>query len=132
MIFNNADKPELLRDYWPVDSPGSVLMTSRDPKADKTMFYLISGINVDVLDTADASPLIYQFTRYPENEQSVQQASVLAERLAGLPLAILQISAYMRRRDLTIQETLNLAGHESSFIELHGAQDHSGHTLANV
>lgn len=44
IIFDNADKPELLRDVWPVSGNGSAFVTSRDPLA-KIYLHLTCGLD---------------------------------------------------------------------------------------
>jgi hypothetical protein len=131
IIFDNADDPELLRDYWPAMGQGSVLITSRDPLA-KTHFQSSSGVDLQSFDLTDASNLILKLTGQDANEERTQQARALAARLDGLPLAITQITAYLIRRELTIQEVLDLYAEEFSFASLHKSQDHHGHTLSTI
>ncbi|KAL8831645.1 MAG: hypothetical protein Q9170_005199 [Blastenia crenularia] len=49
MIFDNADNLELLHDYWPVGSHGSIVVTSRDPLA-KTDLTSNNGSELSPLD----------------------------------------------------------------------------------
>ena len=109
MIFDNADDPKLLGDYWP-DGPGSVLVTSRDPLAKRLFSIRPSGIDLKPLSDADGGSLLVRLTETDESpeEDAESTARQISHSLAGLPLAITQMAGYIRRNDLSLSELFSL------------------------
>lgn len=46
LVFDNADDPDILHDYWPSDGIGSVIITSRNPLAKRGIFASSTGIDL--------------------------------------------------------------------------------------
>lgn len=46
LVFDNADDPDILHDYWPSDGIGSVIITSRNPLAKSGIFASSTGIDL--------------------------------------------------------------------------------------
>lgn len=109
IIFDNADDLTILRDYLPSAGTGSIIVTSRDPKAkDKIYFPVSDGVDLDGLSTTDAAHLLRKLTSYDATEEDVQLSKEIADKLGGLPLAIVHIAGTMRRKDLSFEEFLEL------------------------
>lgn len=100
LIFDNADDPMILTDYWPQGS-GSVLITSRDPLA-KTMFTgRLSGLDLGPLTQQDSLSLLNHLTAIFNEPEDARRIS---DALGGVPLAISQMAGIIRRQDLTLSE----------------------------
>ncbi|KGO68286.1 Tetratricopeptide-like helical [Penicillium italicum] len=104
LVFDNADNPEILAEYWPVTGRGAILVTSRDPMA-KTHFFLTSGVDLEPFDRELAATFLQALTGY-QAEDDHKEALVLTDRLGGLPLALAQFASVLQRQDLSFAEFL--------------------------
>lgn len=68
IVFDNADDPYLLMDYWP-QGRGSVLITSRDPIAKSLFCTQFSGLDQNPLSDEDGAYLLRTLTE-TNNEES--------------------------------------------------------------
>lgn len=123
LIFDNADDPYILADYWPQGN-GSVLITSRDPLAKSIFSMQTSGIDLEPLSDQDGASLLLSLTDNTEQSSAETGAQNLALRitqaLGGIPLAISQMSSIIRRQDLTLQEFLDLYDDPDEHASLYG------------
>lgn len=111
LIFDNADDPMILADYWPQGS-GSILITSRDPLAKSMFTRRPQGIDLGPLSEEDSISLFNHLTT-ASNDSEDDTARKIADALGGVPLAISQMAGIIRRQDLTLDEFLELyADHE--------------------
>ncbi|KAI0441439.1 tetratricopeptide repeat domain-containing protein [Xylaria telfairii] len=102
LIFDNADDPMILADYWPQGS-GSILITSRDPLAKSMFIRKPSGLDLGPLTQQDSLSLFNHLTPI-SNESENDTAQKIADALGGVPLAISQMAGIIRRQDLTLSE----------------------------
>lgn len=110
LIFDNAESSTILRDYLPVSSVGCILVTTRDAR---TSNYLrsqshVTHIYLDRLGTAPASKLFLQLSFRDASEANSKNASVIVDKLGGLPLAIEQVAAYIHSIGMTLEEFSDL------------------------
>lgn len=106
LIFDNADDPIMLADYWPQGS-GSILITSRDPLA-KTIFTRTpSGMDLGTLTQHESLSLFHHLTTAFDNPED-DTARQICDAIGGVPLAISQMAGIIRRQDLTLPEFLEL------------------------
>ena len=137
IIFDNADKPELLRDFWPVSGNGSALVTSRDPLT-KTYLHSTTGIDLEPFTRDEAALFLHSLTDSNSSCQDDRESSLkLSDRLGGYPLALVHIAAIIRRKDLTLYEMLERYDKESFNSELYSSMelsphDRYTHTLSTV
>ncbi|GAB0138585.1 hypothetical protein EsDP_00006814 [Epichloe bromicola] len=111
LIFDNADDPMILADYWH-QGTGSILITSRDPLAKSVFTRRSSGLDLGPLSQQDSMSLFNQLTT-SLNEPEDNAARQISYALGGFPLAISQMAGIIRRQDLTLSEFLELyADHE--------------------
>ncbi|KAJ5720962.1 uncharacterized protein N7483_008896 [Penicillium malachiteum] len=105
LIFENADDPKLLGDYWP-EGRGSVQITSRDPLAKRLFPSNSSGLDLESLNPVDGSALLLKLTESngSSEENADQMAQQISTSLAGLPLAISQMAGIIRRQELSLSE----------------------------
>ena len=104
IVFDNADDPTILSDFWPSEGYGSVLVTSRDPMAKSQFFFGEAGIEFESLSIPDAAEFLKRLTRKEDQQNSEEASQAIARRLDGLSLAIAQIAAIIRRRNLLLVE----------------------------
>ena len=108
IVFDKADDPTILLDFWPSEGHGSVLVTSRDPMAKSMFFFGEAGIEVESLSTPEAADFLKRLMS-EENQQDREEAlQTIARRLDGLPMAIAQIAAFIRRNNMLLAEFLEL------------------------
>ncbi|TVY47452.1 hypothetical protein LOCC1_G002772 [Lachnellula occidentalis] len=106
LIFDNADDPMILADYWPQGS-GSILVTSRDPLAKRMFTRRPSGLDLGPLTQQDSLSLFNHLTTI-FNEPEDDKARQISDALGGVPLAISQMAGIIRRQDLTLSEFFEL------------------------
>ena len=133
LVFDNADYPEELEEYWPLDGPGSVLFTSRDPLAKHSNYLAMNGIDLKPFGIDDGKKFLARLTMKGEDGGNVVKA------LGGLPLALTQMAGIIVRRDLTFDEFTEPYNEEEGREELLQLQFSQGmrqsgyeHTLASV
>lgn len=86
LIFDNADDPMILADYWPQGS-GSILVTSRDPLAKSMFTRRPSGLDLGPLTQQDSLSLFNHLTTgFDEPEDDTARG--ISDALGGVPLAI--------------------------------------------
>lgn len=124
IIFDNADDPALLTDYWPQGN-GSVLITSRDPLAKSLFSMRTSGVDLHPLTTDEGASLIMQLTSESSDEAdpaTKELAARITDRLGGIPLAISQMTGIIRRQDLTLAEFMDLYEDRKEHGSLHNTR----------
>ena len=104
LVFDNAESPEAVQDYFP-SSPegvasGSILITSRNPQWNT----LAHPLEVDVFERQESIQLLQR--RNPDLPD--EEADQLAEILGDLPLAVEQASAWRAETGMPAAEYLRL------------------------
>ncbi|KAM5471339.1 hypothetical protein MauCBS54593_003679 [Microsporum audouinii] len=116
IVFDNADSPDLLQDYWPLSSNGSILVTSRDPLAKSSPSIASRYIDLAPLRNNEGAELLQRLSHVTEN---VEVSVKIAAKLGGLPLAISQMAAIIRYQYLSFPEFYERYEDESDRRELH-------------
>ena len=151
MIFDNVDDPSILREYWPAEGMGSILVTSRDPLAKGRAFRMTAGVVLQPFEEKDAAQLLVELIEddsedddddddeadQDTNQTIPSEAIAIAKRLGGLPLALTQMAGVINHQNLSYKEFISLYDQEQSLGRLHalnlGVQDTGyKHTLASV
>jgi hypothetical protein len=108
LIFDNADVPDDVRQYFPMGGPGHILVTSRNPQ----WAAVAKAVEVDVFRREESQALLTRrattLSRHESND--------LAEVLGDLPLAIEQAAAWLAETGMQAREYLSLF--EEKKIEL--------------
>ncbi|KAJ6088404.1 hypothetical protein N7486_009665 [Penicillium sp. IBT 16267x] len=103
LIFDNYDDPTQfwIDYYYPPASHGAIVVTSRRPDQ-------VAGTSLHIkpFQNVKDSLAILQTRLKRENVQSDPYATRLAERLAGLPLALATAGTYLRRSTFTFERYL--------------------------
>jgi len=123
IIFDNADDPMILVDYWPQGS-GSVLITSRDPLAKSLFSANLSGLDLEPLSEEYGSLLLTNITQETDEDYVAAQ---IVKKLGGLPLAIVQMGGVIRRQELQLSEFMETYSDESLHADLHQQNYRLGH-----
>lgn len=116
IIFDNADDPDLLQDYWPVSSNGAILVTSRDPLSRITPSVATESIQLGPLPDQEAAELLQRLSCHGKDEVL---ALSIASKLGGLPLAISQMAAIIRYQYLSFSEFLEQYENDADRKDLH-------------
>ncbi|KAM0723420.1 hypothetical protein Q7P37_000406 [Cladosporium fusiforme] len=108
LIFDNADRYDVLDDFWPTTGLGSVLVTSRDVHAKDQTYTANVGIEVTPFGVEESSDMMRQLI--PSHMFDGQETYVreIAEKLGGLPLLLTQMSGMMTRLRLSCRDFLRL------------------------
>jgi hypothetical protein len=120
LIFDNADDPMILADYWPQGS-GSMLITSHDPLSKTIFTRKPSGIDLEPLTKEDSLAYFNSLTATVE-EAGGDEAQEIPDALGVVPLAILQMASINRRQDLTLFEFLELYTNYEEQADLYGTK----------
>lgn len=106
-IFDNLEKAELLSKVWPASGKGSVLITSRSPSQASKRSLLTLALSPFPVETSKAA--FKSFSRLvpvdQEDEAAMEESCTL---LGGLPLAMVQISDFIRTRGYSYVEFLRI------------------------
>jgi tetratricopeptide (TPR) repeat protein len=100
LVFDNAETPETVRDYFPEEGTGKVLITSRNQQWSE----IAESLEVDVFTRAESVRLLQR--RNPNLLGA--DADRLAEALGDLPLAIEHASAWLHVTDMAVGDYLQL------------------------
>ncbi len=116
LVFDNADDPEILHDYWPISNTGAVIVTGRDPRA-SWLFFGSAKLDLQPFCPDDAATLFYKVVGLKPHDDEVQACQHLLNRLGGLPLAILLAGAIMRRRPMSFSDFVRLFDETSDRLD---------------
>ena len=111
IIFDNADHPDRVLDYWPGDGSGSVLVTSQALEAKSNSFFGTDGLKLDPLPLPKALEVLQQLIRHGygfDMDDDLTVASQVARRLEGLPFSIVQAVGIMRHQGISLKEFENI------------------------
>lgn len=106
MVFDNADKPESLQEFFPA-ATGHILVTSRN----QSWLNTAAGVEVDVFSREESLDLLARTGHIAADE-----ADELAEQLGDLPLALEQAAALHRESGMPVAEYLRLLADRSREI----------------
>lgn len=108
MLFDNADQSEVLFDFWPTEGQGSVLVTCRDILAnDSSLPYARDNSHeVDTLSVEDSARFLRRLVPNSDTAENLKYSIEIAKCLDGIPLAITQMAAIMRKKRLSFREFL--------------------------
>jgi len=101
--FDNADDPEILCDWMPSQGPGAILVTSRDPTIRESPF-LTDGLDLSSLSPEEGGDMLRRLSKREDEVDAVDLCIKIATALGGVPLAISQMCAIMRRKNLSLKE----------------------------
>ncbi|GHH10446.1 FxSxx-COOH system tetratricopeptide repeat protein [Streptomyces lanatus] len=108
LVFDNAEDPHEVRQFFPNDGPGRVLVTSRNAQWSS----LANSLEVDVFAREESVALIKR--RSPEIPQDA--ADRLADSLGDLPLAVEQAAVWLAETGMPVHQYLDLF--ETKYAEL--------------
>ncbi|GLZ14372.1 cytochrome c [Actinomadura sp. NBRC 104425] len=100
LIFDNAEELEEVRQFFPTNGPGKILVTSRNQAWTK----VAKSLEVDVFAREESKALL----RLRGPEISDEAADELAEVLGDLPLAIAQAAVWLAETGMPVDEYLHL------------------------
>lgn len=133
LVLDNADDLTILEDVWPLDGPGCVLLTSRDPLAKHSNYLGMIGIDLKPFDAEEGQRFLNRLTGKEGD------SAAIVKLLSGLPLAMTQMAGVIIRRDLSFDEFVRAYNEEESRKEMLqlslGHQNRLlgySHTLASV
>ncbi|GGP68314.1 FxSxx-COOH system tetratricopeptide repeat protein [Streptomyces calvus] len=117
LVFDNAEDVEAVRQYFPTNGPGKVIVTSRNRAWER----VATPLPVNVFDRAESVELLQR--RSPD--LSEEDADRLAEALGDLPLAVEQAGAWRAVTGMLVDEYLDLLAQRSpEILELDPAPDY--------
>lgn len=102
LVLDNADNLEDLKNFWPQDGQGAVLITSRNPRAKESIYHEFSGTDLSCFSDLDAAEFLLRRTQQGRQEPAV----AVARKLGGYPLGLIQMSAIINHMDYTFEEFL--------------------------
>ncbi|MCO5988909.1 FxSxx-COOH system tetratricopeptide repeat protein [Actinoallomurus spadix] len=113
LIFDNAEDLDSVRQFFPTDGPGKVLVTSRNPH----WSHVAHTLEVDVFDRAESTELL----RMRDPDLDDKTAGELASALGDLPLAIEQAAVWLAETGMPVGEYLELFSEKASELMAQGA-----------
>lgn len=102
LIFDNADSPERVRDYFPTGGSGTILVTSRN----RRWSVVGPSLEVDVFTREESKELLRRSGSPGDLDDA--EADRLADALGDLPLALEQAAAWRAETGMPVSEYLRL------------------------
>ena len=109
IIFDNAENPNQLQNYWPGGGNGSIIVTTRH----KNIFFDMTQAEIQIdpfSEEEGAKCLLSLLTEEHDVPLDRTAALQLSQQLGGLPLGISQLAAFTRTRQLTLETCAKLYG----------------------
>ncbi|QXJ22461.1 tetratricopeptide repeat protein [Actinomadura graeca] len=100
LVFDNAEELQDVRDFFPTNGPGKILVTSRNQDWTK----IAKSLEVDVFAREESKALL----RLRGPDLADAKADELAEVLGDLPLAIAQAGVWLAETGMPVDEYLQL------------------------
>jgi len=107
LVFDNAESPVAMTDFWPRSSKGAVLLTTQDSSW-LSQEYVTQGFRLDALATEEAVDLVTSLFERKSRKISPEDALAISKETGGLPLAIRQITSYILAERLSTEKFLQI------------------------
>ena len=104
LIFDNAEDPADVRQFFPTGGAGKIIVTSRNPEWGRGA----RPLEVDVFSRSES--IRFLINRNPDLGE--EEANQLAEALGDLPLAIEQAAAWHATTGMSVEEYMELLDHK--------------------
>ncbi|KAG9240863.1 hypothetical protein BJ878DRAFT_536863 [Calycina marina] len=132
LIFDNAEDISVVLPVWPSSNRGSILVTTRSSSTASKRASNILHLNS--FDPEAGKQALSTLTGLAaKTEVEVAALSNICRVLGGLPLAMVQISQFIRERGLNYEEFLRLYEKSASKIHARGETPQEyNHTLSTV
>lgn len=135
LVYDGADRSELLNVFWPLGGSGSILITTRDPLP------WTAYLNLEPFSVEDGAGFLLKMTNRGQGPEERENATIISQRLGGLPLALTQMARFITRRNMTFPEFIQAYSEREGREEMFkfrveesngGGPSNYGHTLASV
>ncbi|MBE8520119.1 tetratricopeptide repeat protein [Amycolatopsis sp. H6(2020)] len=100
LVFDSAEDPAMVRQFFPVDGPGQILVTSRNP----TWAGIARPLEVAVFQRDESKNLL----GLRREDLLDADADLISEKLGDLPLAIEQAAAWLAETGMPAQDYVEL------------------------
>lgn len=116
LVFDNVERWATLDPFWPYGGRGSVLITSRNPDILPQLAGIARTLELHNLPVGEAGNVLKYYAGFDEDDTiEVQKAArEIADRLEGLPLAVVQVGSNIKECHSSIAE----------FSKFHPEQSH--------
>jgi len=107
LVFDSADRPELIKEFLPGNPKGHILLTSQAQVFD--VLNIADPVEVREMPPDDASDFLFRRTEREKGmvaEEERSAAAKLAEELGYFPLALEQAGAYVLAKKVRFQDYL--------------------------
>jgi len=103
LVFDDLNNSDIISDYYPHDSPGSVLITSRDPYVQQ---YIPDDRKMVMppFENTEATSFLLRLTSRERKHSERKSAAEVAQLLGGYPLAITHMARLIGRYDYSFPE----------------------------
>ncbi|MFI8947012.1 FxSxx-COOH system tetratricopeptide repeat protein [Streptomyces sp. NPDC053750] len=105
LVFDNAEDIEVVRQYFPANGPGKVIVTSRNRAWER----VATPLPVSVFERSESIELL----RRRSPDLTTEDADRLAEALGDLPLAVEQAGAWRSVTGMLVDDYLDLLAQRS-------------------
>ena len=106
LIFDNADEPELIEDFLPLNPKGSILLTSRAQVFDN--LGISKPVELDKMSPDEAKKFFFVRTGHTDLEpKELEAIDNIIQELDYLPLAMEQAGAYISKIKCSFQDYLS-------------------------
>jgi hypothetical protein len=107
LIFDNVDKVGILDQIWPASSHGSIIITSRSPS--QAAGRVTTTMALGSFSAEAGKDVLRSLTGLdPADEEEETAAGEICRLVGGLPLAMVQISNFIRDRGYSYGEFLRM------------------------
>ncbi|MEL7085968.1 MAG: toll/interleukin-1 receptor domain-containing protein, partial [Cyanobacteria bacterium J06597_1] len=106
LVFDNADTPELVKEFRPQQFKGYILLTSRAQRFDT--LGITNPVSLDKMEPQEAQDFLLKRTNRVELADPAELAAIneLEKELDYFPLALEQAGAYILQQEVQVQDYL--------------------------
>ena len=138
-LFDNADRTDVIRDYWPLQCTGSIICTSRNRTIARNLPTPTQSIEVGPLTLDEGINFLQSTVFDPDmrSSESIRASRAIAQQFGCLPLALRQVCAFISETKVSMEELVELCKQPANEAELHSYFDESAahryeYTIASV
>ncbi|KAL2022812.1 hypothetical protein VTK56DRAFT_4628 [Thermocarpiscus australiensis] len=129
LIFDNVESVAILDEIWPASPTGSIIITTRSPSQASKRAATTLALSPFTVETGTG--VLRSLTGVPPTDESDSAAAEeICRRIGGLPLAMVQLSDFIRDRGYSYIEFLEVyeKSAEKLYAKLEGPLEY-GHTV---